>query len=78
MIKEFTQEQIIAYIYGDASAEQARQIEAALESNVRLRRFCEQMIKMKNKISKVEKQPSCSTINNILIYSRLKSTEPAE
>ncbi len=70
MQKIFTQEDIISYLYGEASPELKNSIEVALDSDFNLLEEATMLNKLKGKLSKVRFRPSSVAIESILDYSR--------
>lgn len=76
MIKSVTQDNLVRYIYGETSAEEASLILEALNSNFELKELYEQLLESKAELDKVRLQPSQKVIDNILNYS--KNSAPME
>lgn len=70
MIKTFTPNDVIRYIYKETSAEESKLIAYSLLTDTELRTFYEEIIGMKQEISKLIKEPSDKTIGHILTFSR--------
>ena len=76
MIKSVTQDNLVRYIYGETSAEEASLILEALNSDFELKELYEQLLESKAELNKVRLQPSQKVIDNILNYS--KNSAPME
>lgn len=76
MIKTVTQDNLVRFIYGETSAEEASLIQEALSSNFELKELYEQLLECKAELDKVRLQPSQKVIDNILNYS--KNSAPME
>ncbi len=76
MIKTVTQDNLVRFIYGETSAEEASLIQEALSSNFELKELYEQLLESKAELDKVRLQPSQKVIDNILNYS--KNSAPME
>lgn len=70
MIKTFTPNDVIRYIYKETSEEESGLIAYTLLTDTELRTFYEEMLIMKQEISKLTKEPSDKAIEQILTYSR--------
>ncbi len=70
MIKTFTPNDVIRYIYQETSQEESQLIAYSLLTDIELRTFYEEMLGMKQAISKLTKDPSEKTIGYILTYSQ--------
>lgn len=76
MIETVTQNNLVRYIYGEMSAEEAGLFQEALHSNPELKELYEQMLESKADLEKIRLQPSQKVIANILDYS--KDSAPME
>ena len=70
MIKTFTQEELIQFIYREASQELHEQITQAICYDSELALQCDQLLQAKMEVDKVERSPRQRAISNILAYSR--------
>ena len=70
MIKTFTPNDVIRYIYKETSEEESKLIAYTLLTDTELRTFYEEMKGMKQEISRLMNEPSERTIGRILTYSR--------
>jgi hypothetical protein len=70
MIKTFTPNDVIRYIYKETSEEESKLIAYTLLTDTELRTFYEEMKGMKQEISKLMNEPSERTLGRILTYSR--------
>ncbi len=70
MIKTFTPNDVIRYIYQETSEEESELIAYSLLTDTELRTFYEEMLGMKQAISKLTKEPSEKSIEHILTFSK--------
>lgn len=70
MIKTFTQDDVVRYVYEETSAEDNQIIEDALMAEPSLMSFFLETIEMRALLNKIERQPRESTVDAILTYSR--------
>ena len=70
MIKTFTQEDLIRFIYREAPQELHEQITQAICFDNELAEQCANLVHAKLKADKVLRQPSERTISSILEYSK--------
>lgn len=70
MIKTFTQDDVVRYVYEETSAEENMIIEDALMTEVNLMTFFLETVEMRALLNKIERQPRQSTVDSILNYSR--------
>ncbi|HNV98488.1 MAG TPA: hypothetical protein PKL06_03895 [Chitinophagales bacterium] len=70
MIKTVTQDNLVRFIYGEISAEEASLIQEALTSDLELKELYDQLVESKAELDKIRLQPSQKVIDNILNYSR--------
>lgn len=70
MIKTVTQDNLVRFIYGEISAEEASLIQEALTSDLELKELYDQLVESKAELDKIRLQPSQRVIDNILNYSR--------
>jgi hypothetical protein len=77
MIKTFTQEDLIRYIYNEAPAALHEQIEQAICFDEELAQQYTELAKAKQSVDKLSRQPGAGAIANILAYSRNYSSKVA-
>ena len=70
MIKTFTQDDIIRYVYGDISKSKSREIEKALICDAQLQEMYKDLLVIKRSLDESIRTPSNKVINNILDYSK--------
>ena len=70
MIKTFTQNDVIRYVYQETSERETREIRKALLCDAKLEEMYKEVLSMKADLNKAEKDPSDKVINNILNYSK--------
>jgi anti-sigma factor RsiW len=70
MIKTFTQTDLIRYLYQETTAEETREIEAALHCDAELREQYYELFTLKGELNAAALQPSAETLNNILAIAR--------
>jgi hypothetical protein len=70
MIKTFTPNDVIRYIYKETSEEESILIAYTLLTDTELRTFYEEMKGMKQEISKLMNEPSERTLGRILTFQR--------
>lgn len=78
MIKTFTQNDVIRYVYQETSERETREIRKALLCDARLEEIYKEILSVKAELNKAQKNPSDKVINNILNYSKslnLRSSE---
>ncbi|WP_338873488.1 hypothetical protein WBJ53_30670 [Spirosoma sp. SC4-14] len=76
MIKTFTQDDVIRYVYEETSAEENLLIEDAMMSEPELMTFFLEALELRALMNKIERQPRESTVQAILTYSKHHSTSP--
>jgi hypothetical protein len=71
MIKTFTQDDVIRYVYNETTAEENEEIENALVWDTHLAEFYQDVVKITKRLDKTVEPPSPKqeTINRILQYS---------
>lgn len=70
MIKTFTQDDVIRYVYEETSQEENLLIEDALMTEGNMMTFFLEALKMRALLNKIERKPRQSTVDSILQYSR--------
>ena len=75
MEQNYTQENLIQFIYREKSLTEHFEIENAIENNAELRSTYEQMKMVICALPKILFSPSKSVIEKILLYSRLTTLE---
>ncbi|GAB3891515.1 hypothetical protein [Spirosoma agri] len=76
MIKTFTQDDVIRYVYEETSAEESLLIEDAMMSEPDLMTFFLEALEMRALLNKIERQPRTSTVQTILNYSKHHPANP--
>lgn len=77
MIKTFTYDDVIRYVYEETSEEENLSIEDALMSDPELMTQFLDTLELRSLMDKIERQPRKSTIDNILSYSQSYPPNPA-
>ena len=70
MIKTFTHNELIQYVYDELPNEVKNQLECTLQTDLELAEECAELLIAKRKLEKRSQQPSQRCINNILLYSQ--------
>lgn len=70
MIKTFTHNELIQYVYDELPDEVKNQLECALQTDLELAETCADLLISKRKVESVSKAPRQQRINNILLYSQ--------
>jgi cell shape-determining protein MreC len=70
MIKTFTQDDILRYVYDETDAEESELIRQTLQYDEELQSFYTQLRKLKTDLNKAVLEPSEVVIQKILEYSR--------
>lgn len=70
MIKTFTQNDLMRYLYHETTEKEEQEINKALLSDTELRAMYTSMVALKNEMDKAQLEPSPSTVLNILSYAR--------
>ncbi len=70
MIKTFTQNDLIRFLYQETSEEETKEISKALLCDSDLQNQYVELLAITKEVSRAEMQPSSSAILNILSYSR--------
>jgi hypothetical protein len=70
MIKTFTQNDLMRYLYHETTEKEEQEISKALLADNELRELYQSMSAMKAEMDKAQLEPSSSAILNILSYSR--------
>jgi hypothetical protein len=76
MIKTFTQDDVIRYVYEETLPEESLLIEEALMSEPDLMTFFLDALELRSMMNKIERQPRPSAVDNILNYSRNHPSNP--
>ncbi|GAB3565219.1 hypothetical protein GCM10027578_12170 [Spirosoma luteolum] len=76
MIKTFTQDDVIRYVYEETSAEENILIEEALMAEPELMTFFLDALEMRALMNRIERQPRPSAVDAILAYSRNHPSNP--
>jgi beta-xylosidase len=77
MIKTFTYDDVIRYVYEETSEEENLSIEDALMSDTELMTQFLDTLELRSLMDKIERQPRQSTIDTILHYSQSYPPNPA-
>lgn len=70
MIKTFTQDDVIRYVYEETSEEESLLIEDALMSEPDLMTFFLDTLELRALMNRIERQPRQQTLQNVFDYSR--------
>jgi hypothetical protein len=73
MIKTFTKDDLIRYLYHETTEKEEQEIKHALLFDAELRTAYSNLCAMKNELDNARLEPSPKTVMNILDYSRSKS-----
>ena len=65
----FTQEDLLLYLYNETSPSRTAEIKTALESDFTLREQYEELVSAQNRLETLKMSPSQQTIDNILNYA---------
>ncbi len=71
----FTQEDLLLYLYNETSPAQTVAIKAALETDWNLREKFEELTSAQNQLQTLQMSPSSQTIDNILNYAEKAVSE---
>ncbi|MBN9349726.1 MAG: hypothetical protein J0H55_03495 [Chitinophagaceae bacterium] len=71
---EFTQDDLLRYLYGETSEKKTAAIRAALRKDAKLRGDFDQLKSLQNKLDQLKASPSKKTIDNILKYAATKQS----
>lgn len=77
MIKTFTYDDVIRYVYEETSTEENLFIEDAMMSDSELMTQFLDTLELRSLMDKIERQPRQSTLDSILGYSRSYPPNPA-
>ena len=70
MIKTFTKDDLIRYIYRETTEQEEQEINQALTCDVELNRIYTDLCALKQELDHAQLEPSQQTITSILEYSR--------
>ena len=70
MIKTFTQNDLMRYLYHETTEKEEQEISKALLSDTELRKLYASMLALKKDLDKAQLEPSPATVLNILSYAR--------
>jgi hypothetical protein len=70
MIRTFTQDDVIRYVYHETSKEESQEIGQAIICDANLQTMYKEINGVKNRLDEAQKTPSKMVINNILNYSK--------
>ncbi|AUD05203.1 hypothetical protein [Spirosoma pollinicola] len=76
MIKTFTQDDVIRYVYEETSPEDNLLIEDALMSEPDLMTFFLEALELRALMNRIERQPRRDTVQSILDYSKHHPANP--
>ncbi len=76
MIKTFTQNDVLRYVYEETSAEENLIVEDALMTEPEMMSYFLETLELRALMNKIERQPRPSTVDSILNYSRNYSKKP--
>ena len=76
MIKTFTQNDVIRYVYEETSAEENLIVEDALMTEPDMMSCFLETLELRALLNKIERQPRPSTVESILHYSRNYTAKP--
>jgi len=76
MIKTFTQDDVIRYVYEETLPEENLLIEDALMSEPDLMTFFLEALELRALMNKIERQPRTNTVQAILNYSKHHPANP--
>ncbi|GAA4413001.1 hypothetical protein GCM10023187_40780 [Nibrella viscosa] len=76
MIKTFTQDDVIRYVYEETSEEESLLIEDALMSEPDLMAFFLDTLELRSLMNRIERQPRRQTLQNVFDYSRSYTPNP--
>lgn len=71
---EFTQDDLLRYLYGETSEKKTAAIRAALRKDAKLRGDFDQLKSLQNNLDQLKASPSKKTIDNILKYAATKQS----
>lgn len=78
MIKTFTQNDVIRYVYNETPEEESELIAYTLLTDSQLQAFYDEMLALKKDLNKIEIGPSERVIQNILACSRNCNLHPVK
>ncbi len=70
MVKNFTQNDLVSFLYREVSFNQLQQIENSIENDWEVFREFKDLKRAKNEIPKVTFHPSVDALNRVLAFSR--------
>jgi len=70
MIKTFTEDDIIKFLYNETSNRESLEIEEALLCDTELQKQFKELVTIKNELSNLSCNPSDKSVSNILDYSK--------
>lgn len=76
MIKTFTQDDVIRYVYEETSPEENLLIEDSLMSEPELMTFFLEALELRALMNKIEREPRRNTVQSILTYSKNHPANP--
>lgn len=72
MIKTFTQDDVVRYLYNETSSEENKEIAQALICDAELQSIYKELSAVKNQLELGLREPSDTVVDKILDYSRQK------
>jgi hypothetical protein len=78
MIKTFTQNDVIRYVYNETPEEESELIAYTLLTDSQLQAFYDEMLALKKDLNKIDIGPTERVIQNILAYSRDCNLHPVK
>jgi len=76
MIKTFTQDDVIRYVYEETSPEENLLIEDSLMTEPELMTFFLEALELRALMNKIEREPRRNTVQSILTYSKNHPANP--
>jgi len=76
MIKTFTQDDVIRYVYEETSPEENLLIEDSLMTEPELMTFFLEALELRALMNKIEREPRGNTVQSILNYSKNHPANP--
>ncbi len=71
MIKTFTRDELIRYIYGESTKSETEEIVSSVLCDNEVNAEFDALTNLKQRLDRVKEEPANRSINNILSYSRL-------
>ena len=70
MIKTFTENDLMRYLYKETSEKEDKEISKALISDSELREQYQELLAVKNQLDRVQLEPSSASVLNIMSHAR--------